>query len=303
MALQAQALDECKCGVGRADAEGMEPLPGRARLNLAREMARTMDRLLVEEKSPEDLWSEPVLDQLGGLAVHWQHAIRLFARVNARWQAELAMRGQVDAATRRNMLFDRAARRWKEAPPPHPVVAAGVTSAALALARLLRVIAELPQGAVVLPDLDRDMSAEAWDELGRAGAADEPGGAVFAADDALTHPQYHLKLLLGRMGVNREEVQPWHRRGIAAAEPARSRAISSLFLPPQASRGWAVLEAANRRLAGVRPPRPGWHRSAPAPPQAASLRGSSAPRPARRDRKVGGRQKDKNCAARRARHG
>lgn len=233
-------------------AEGMEPLPGRARLNLAREMARTMDRLLVEEKAPEDLWSEPVLDQLGGLAVHWQHAIRLFARVNARWQAELAMRGQVDAATRRNLLFDRAARRWKETPPPHPVVAAGVTSAALALGRLLRVIAELPQGAVVLPDLDRDMSAEAWDELGRAGAANEPGGAVFAADDALTHPQYHLKLLLGRMGVNREEVQPWHRRGIAAGEPARSRAISSLFLPPQASRGWAVLEAANRRLAGVR---------------------------------------------------
>ena len=33
-------------------AEGMEPLPGRARLNLAREMARTMDRLLVETDAP-----------------------------------------------------------------------------------------------------------------------------------------------------------------------------------------------------------------------------------------------------------
>jgi ATP-dependent helicase/nuclease subunit B len=233
-------------------AAGMEPLPGRARLNLAREMARTIDRLLVEEKAPADLLGDAVLDQLGNLADHWKQAIRLFARVNVRWQAELAERGQVDAATRRNLLFDRAARRWKEAPPPHPVVAAGVTSAAPALARLLRVIAELPQGAVVLPDLDREMSAEAWDELGRAGAADAPGGAVFGAEDALTHPQYHLKLLLGRMGVNRAEVQPWHRRGIAAAEPARSRAISSLFLPPQASRAWIGLDADKRRLAGVR---------------------------------------------------
>ncbi len=234
------------------EAEGMEPLPGRARLNLAREMARSIDRLLVEEKTPDDLLGDAVLDQLGNLAEHWQRSIRLFARVNARWQAELAVRGQVDGATRRNLLFAAAARRWKDAPPPHPIVAAGVTSAAPALARLLRVIAELPQGAVILPDLDREMDDAAWEELGLAGASAEPGGPVFGADDALTHPQYHLKLLLNRMGVNRAEVQPWHRRGAAAAEPARSRAISSLFLPPQASRSWIGLDADRRRLAGVR---------------------------------------------------
>ncbi|MFN4018975.1 MAG: double-strand break repair protein AddB [Erythrobacter sp.] len=233
-------------------AEGMEPLPGRARLNLAREMARTMDRLLVEDKRPDDLLSDAVLDQLGNLAGHWQRSIRLFARVNARWQAELAARGEVDAATRRNLLFAAAAERWKQTPPPHPIIAAGVTSAAPALARLLRVIAELPQGAVILPDLDREMDDAAWEELGLAGASLEPGGAVFGAADALTHPQYHLKLLLNRMGINRAEVQPWHRRGMAAAEPARSRAISSLFLPPQASRSWITLDADRRRLAGVR---------------------------------------------------
>ncbi|PLK23746.1 double-strand break repair protein AddB [Porphyrobacter sp. TH134] len=233
-------------------AEGMEPLPGRARLNLAREMARTMDRLLVEEKAPEDLWADPVLDQLGNLADHWKRAIRLFARVNARWQSELAEQGRVDAATRRNLLFDRAARRWREAPPPHPIVAAGVTSAAPALARLLKVVAQLPEGAVVLPDLDLAMDDAAWAELGLAGASEEPGGPVFAPGDALSHPQYHLKLLLNRMGVNRAEVQPWHRRGIGAAEPSRSRAISALFLPPQASRAWIDLGADRRRLAGVR---------------------------------------------------
>ncbi|WP_379921656.1 PD-(D/E)XK nuclease family protein [Erythrobacter sp. R86502] len=233
-------------------AEGMEPLPGRARLNLAREMARTMDRLLVEEKAADDLWSDPVLDELGNVADHWKRAIRLFARVNARWQAALVDRGEVDAATRRNLLFDRAARRWRDTPPPHPIVAAGVTSASPALARLLRVVAELPDGAVILPDLDLAMNDDAWQELGLAGASAEPGGPVFAAGDALSHPQYHLKLLLNRMGINRAEVQPWHRRGLSAAEPSRSRAISSLFLPPQASRAWIGLEADKRRLAGVR---------------------------------------------------
>ncbi len=232
--------------------EGMATLPGRARLNLAREMARTIDRMLVEEKEPQDLWSDAVLDVMGNVADHWKRAIRLFLLVYVRWQAELAERGEVDAATRRNELFDRAAKRWRAEPPPHPIVAAGVTSAAPALARLLRVVADLPQGAVVLPDLDLAMDDPAWDELGRAGAAAEPGGAVFGPGDALTHPQYHLKLLLGRMGVNRAEVQQWHRRGAAASEPERSRAISALFLPPKASRSWSRLEAKDRQLAGVR---------------------------------------------------
>ncbi len=232
--------------------EGMPPLPGRARLNLAREMARTIDRLLVGEKTVTDLLADAVLDQLGNLAEHWKRSIRLFARVDTRWQAELLERGEVDAATRRNLLFDHAAGRWRDNPPPHSVIAAGVTSASPALARLLRVVAELPEGAVVLPDLDLAMDDAAWEELGLAGASSEPGGPTFGADDAVTHPQYHLKLLLNRMGVNRAEVQQWHRRGMGAADPARSRAISSLFLPPQASRAWQGLETSRRRLDGVR---------------------------------------------------
>jgi ATP-dependent helicase/nuclease subunit B len=68
----------------------------------------------------------------------------------------------------------------------------------------------------------------------------------------VTHPQYHLKLLLNRMGVARGEVQPWHRSGPAAATPERSRAISSLFLPSEASAAWIDLPAEQRRLGGVR---------------------------------------------------
>lgn len=233
-------------------AEGKAPLPGAARLRLARDLARAMDRLLIEEKTPDDLLSDAVLDRLGDLSGHWQDSIRVFARVQARWVARLAERGEVDAATRRNMLFDRARRRWREQPPETPIVATGVTSASPALAKMLRVVANLPNGAVILPDLDLAMSEAAWAELGRAGAASEAGGEVFGGNDALTHPQYHLKLLLERMGVAREEVRPWHRKGLSAAKPARSTAISSLFLPPQASKSWIDLDPDKRRLPGVR---------------------------------------------------
>lgn len=220
------------------------------RLRIAFELAQTMDRLLAEEIAPAHLLSEAVMETLGTIAGHWQNNLRLFATVQARWQFELDERGEVDAATRRNMLFDRAAKLWRETPPDVPIVAAGITGVAPALARLLRTIADMPQGAVVLPDLDLNLSQEAWDELGSAGApdAEHPLGR----DDAVTHPQYHLKLLLNRMGISREDVQLWHRSGVGAGPSERSHAISSLFLPPQASQSWAQLPANKRRLTGVR---------------------------------------------------
>lgn len=227
---------------------GKDAPPAPGLLRLAFETGRTMDRLSVEGIALGDLLDERVAGIVGDLAAHWQASTRTFARVQAHWLAELAARGEVDPPERRNRLFDHAAQRWCSAPPHHPVVAAGVTSASPALARLLRVVAELPQGAVVLPDLDLSLDEAVWNALGRAGAGEEP----FGERDAVAHPQYHLKLLLGRMGINRGEVDPWHRAGLGAAPPQRSTAISNLFLPPEGSAGWVHLKAEQRRLSGVR---------------------------------------------------
>lgn len=232
--------------------EGRESPKGATLLRLARETAATMDRLLAEEIAPDDLFDPRVVSLDKDLAAHWQRTLRLFAAVQQRWRFQLEDWGAVDTATRRNLLFRHVAGRWSAEPPATPIVAAGVTSAAPALAAMLRAVSELPQGAVILPDLDLAMDAAVWDELGRAGAAPKPGDEVFARGDAVSHPQYHLKLLLNRMGVAREEVQPWHRRGEAAAPPERSHAISALFLPPEASKSWIDLPADKRRLSGVR---------------------------------------------------
>jgi ATP-dependent helicase/nuclease subunit B len=234
------------------EVEGEDAGSGAALLRRAFELGRTMDRLLVEGIAPIDLMSDRIRGIVGDNAEHWSDATRTFLKVQQLWIYELAERGEVDAPERRNMLFEHAARRWREAPPPGPVVAAGVTSASPALARLLRVIADLPQGSVILPDLDLALDAATWDELGTAGAPEGPDDPPFAPGDAVTHPQYHLKLLLNRMGIAREEVRTWHRSGAGAAPPERSRAISNLFLPPQASTRWVGLGPEQRRLSGVR---------------------------------------------------
>lgn len=221
-------------------------------LRLAFETGRTMDRLTVEGLELGDLLDERIAGIVGDLASHWQASTRTFARVQARWLAELAERGEIDAPDRRNRLFAHAARRWREAPPQYPIVAAGVTSASPALAGLLRVVAELPRGAVILPDLDLTLDDDVWQSLGSAGIPAGEDDAPFGERDALAHPQYHLKLLLNRMGVNRAEVDAWHRAGMSAAPAERSKAISNLFLPPEGSSGWVALKADQRRLSGVR---------------------------------------------------
>ncbi|AKQ42150.1 helicase [Aurantiacibacter atlanticus] len=227
-----------------------EALTANARLRLARDIGTAMDRLQVEEIDIESLWEERILNALEDNARHWTQNTKLLYAVSAMWRAELEERGELDAASRRNRLFRAAAERMRDNPPATPFVAAGVTSAAPALARLLRTISQLPNGAVVLPDLDLSMDEAVWDELG--GAGDPTSDTPFAKGDAVTHPQYHLKLLLNRMGVAPGEVQQWHRAGLSKGPPERSHAISSLFLPPEASKAWVDLSAQKRRMSGVR---------------------------------------------------
>ncbi|WP_408591185.1 double-strand break repair protein AddB [Novosphingobium sp.] len=221
-------------------------------LRQARNVVGAIDRLGVEDVDCMHLLDPDLVGVVGELSQHWKDNTRLFAATLIRWQAELDERGAIDPPVRRNRLLQHIASAWAQQPPAHPVVAAGVTSASPAVARLLRVVAELPRGAVILPDLDLTLDQPVWDALGLAGQPREAGGPVFGRGDATTHPQYHLKLLLNRMGLARDEVQPWHRSGLAAAPPARSRAISNLFLPPEASAKWATLPAEQRRLSGVR---------------------------------------------------
>lgn len=233
-----------------ADHLGPKAPKGSALLRLAKEAGEAMDRLLVEEIDPAILLNPQAIDLPDDMAEHWRTSLDLFNSVHAGWADELEKRGEVDAAKRRNLLFRHAAKQWQANPPQTAIVAAGVTSAAPALAQLLRVIADLPKGEVILPDLDPHISDAAWEELGSAGSPD--ADPPIARGDGVTHPQYHLKLLLNRMGVARDEVKQWHRAGISKAPPERSKAISNLFLPPEASKSWVGLKAEERRLSGVR---------------------------------------------------
>ena len=118
----------------------------------------------------------------------------------------------------------RSTRRttWPGSPPPPPAGGDDAQGArgplrpprarSVPATALLAAIAGLQNGAVVLPGLDQELDEESWDAIGVS--EHEPAGAG--------HPQYGLKLLLERIGVQREAVVP-------LAQAAATLAIARSF--------------------------------------------------------------------------
>jgi ATP-dependent helicase/nuclease subunit B len=227
--------------VQRARVRVGDPIDAAEAMRLAADLARVIDQLLVEEVRPSRL-KEAVAPEL---AEHWQSSLTILETVLEDWPRELAVRGLIDLADRRNRLIDRAAERWRKEGSANPIVAAGITTAAPAAARLLRSISLLDNGMVVFPGIDCDMPAAEWNALG-------PHDAESGKRDIETHPQYQLKLLLDRIGVARGEVKPWRWGGGRNSHAARGRAVANAMAPAEFTHKWQSLANSERRLSGVR---------------------------------------------------
>lgn len=189
-------------------------------LKLARELGRLLDELAIEGVSFDRL--EGLVE--GNFASHWQRTLKFLAIVGEHWPQMLAARGRIDAIERRTLAIRNQARRWRERPPQTPVIAAGSTGSQPATRDLLAAIAELPQGAVVLPGLDHDMDEASWEAL-------DP-----------SHPQYGLRELLSALGRERSDVAEWP--GVAGGS-ARHFLITELMRPAETSDSWVKPEPAS----------------------------------------------------------
>ena len=106
---------------------------------------------------------------------------------------------------------------------------AGTTAGIPAVARLLRVVARMPTGQVVLPQLDLGMDDEAWGALEPSHAAGRVWRGCWSDLDA-----------------TRGDVRPWDARRQRRRPAGRaSRVLSRALLPAQRA----------ARLAGSRPRR------------------------------------------------
>ncbi|MFM6854868.1 MAG: double-strand break repair protein AddB, partial [Sphingopyxis sp.] len=132
-------------------------------VQLATTLAQVLDQLAIEEVPFAELTSHGLDDEM---ASHWESASTLLSLVGREWPARLRAMGVMDRADMRNHILHRTADMWREKGLPAPfVIAAGITTSAPAVARLLSVIARAPGGHVVLPHTDINMPADEWDAL------------------------------------------------------------------------------------------------------------------------------------------
>ncbi|ABQ69036.1 Double-strand break repair protein AddB [Rhizorhabdus wittichii RW1] len=223
-----------------------DPIDGGEAIRLAGELGRTLDQMLIEQIPAARLRDLVALPEL---SEHWQRSLAMLDTILTRWPAELAARGRIDLAERRNRLLDRVARRWRHRPPPGAVIAAGISSTTPAVARLLGVVARLPEGMVVLPGLDTVSDEAEWRALGPHETGEDGARPPRPVE---SHPQYALKRLLDRMDVGRGEVATWRWGGGRDARSVRARAIANAMAPAAFTDKWHRLPPAERRLSGVR---------------------------------------------------
>lgn len=147
---------------------------------------------LIDQVHTEDLDFSRLADVVPAeLSQHWQMTLEFLTIVTEHWPAILEGEGEIDPADRRNRLMKLLAATWRTHPPDFPIIAAGSTGSIPATAGLLDVVSTLPQGAVILPGLDRELDEESWD----------------AIDD--THPQATMRNFLRRCDTDRRQVQTW----------------------------------------------------------------------------------------------
>lgn len=201
-----------------SEAQGGTHTPAQA-AKLARELARLMDAMEIEEVDPERIRS--LVPE--AYADHWESTLRFLAIVTEHWPAHLAEQGLISKMHHDKQMVLAMARQLRDTAPAAPVIVAGVMSSVPAVTELLRAVTGLPNGALVLPGLDQSLDEDSWNEI------------VPAHPE---HPQFGLRKLLDALGVRREDVLPLPGLARDAGQQARASLVSEAMRPARTTERW-----------------------------------------------------------------
>jgi ATP-dependent helicase/nuclease subunit B len=201
--------------------------------SMADSLGLVFDDLAIEERDASAL--KIIAEQLSPtLGAYWQQTLTFLDIALTVWPQILATLGMADPAFLRGARLDRQADAAPLVYGDRPVIAAGSTGSIPATARLLRAISRLPRGALVLPGLDTDMSAETHAAL--LDPLKSPHG----------HPQYNLARLLRTLGAGPGQVE-----ALVEGPHPRTHLVTKALALTEETAGWyeARLDDAQLQMA------------------------------------------------------
>ena len=191
-------------------------------MRLADSLGQLLDQLYNADATADQL-RDLLPDQF---SAHWQDILTLLGILIDRWPDILAQEGLLDVVDRRNRLLRFRAAQWRAQPPDQLIVIAGSTGSIAATRELIKVVASLPDGHIVLPGLDRHASDQ-WDAI-----CDDSG-----------HPQYQLAQLLTYLEIAPDQVRDWvvSSSDMPPELAARRQLMREVFRPAALSASWQRL--------------------------------------------------------------
>ncbi|WP_375668166.1 double-strand break repair protein AddB [Bartonella sp. AP36NXGY] len=199
---------------------------------LAQDLAHLMDEIETEGAD----WSKLKDIAPDMVAEWWQITLDFLTIVTQNWPQILTERQRSNPAEWRNQALTMHAETLRCTQPDKPIIAAGVSGSMPAVSHLLKVIASLPKGAVVLPGLDLHMDEEQWNALSTSNKEKTACDFFDPAENVFSHPQYHLKKLLTLMECQRHHVCEIGQQSITKKK--RKALLSEALRPASTTDKW-----------------------------------------------------------------
>jgi ATP-dependent helicase/nuclease subunit B len=203
--------------VGELVARQADFAPGTAVYDLADSLAGLMAEMQSEGVDPAVLEAPGFADDH---AEHWERSLKFLRIITQFFDTDAAP----DPEGRQRRVIEAMVDLWRTNPPHDPVIIAGSTGSRGATALLMTAVAGLPQGAIVVPGFDFDMSDRAWNSLYSSAIPDED------------HPQFRFAALLTGLGLAPSDVQRWD--DAAVPDMARNRLVSLALRPAPVTDQW-----------------------------------------------------------------
>lgn len=128
-----------------------------------------------------------------------------------------------DSEGRQRIILAALEALWTVAPPADPIIIAGSTGSRGVTFDLMKIVSNLPQGAIILPGFDADMPTHVWNNM---------GGNLTAED----HPQYRFRKLMTGLDIGPGDIRDWH--ATPAPVPRRNALVSLALRPAPVTDQW-----------------------------------------------------------------